>query len=270
MQDIMSAPVRRIDEILALPYSGDDFKCQEVPVSDNDAWLYDGEDELNSVLQERQKEMEFYNSKKERKQKQKEKQEAGSSSDADVNNFDLGDISKSIEQFIKKVSSYEGAEVPENRDFKEVNLDVDRFMKDIESMLGSQGRPEQAADDDSDGTEGSSLDMDFDDFEDDSEGEESNGDEKETFMESYSGAMNEELKNSTLEKSFEHVNQHSSKQNEGSSKTSDDEFTPIDADFNLVKNLLESYSSQQGLPGPASNLLGLMGLQLPKDSKDKQ
>lgn len=48
----------------------------------------------------------------------------------------------------------------------------------------------------------------------------------------------------------------------------DDEFTPIDADFNLVKNLLESYSSQQGLPGPASNLLGLMGLQLPKDSKD--
>lgn len=58
-----------------------------------------------------------------------------------------------------------------------------------------------------------------------------------------------------------------------SSKTSDekdddDEFTPIDADFNLVKNLLESYSSQQGLPGPASNLLGLMGLQLPKDSKD--
>lgn len=58
-----------------------------------------------------------------------------------------------------------------------------------------------------------------------------------------------------------------------SSKTSDekdgDEFTPVDADFNLVKNLLESYSSQEGLPGPASNLLGLMGLQLPKDSSDK-
>lgn len=58
-----------------------------------------------------------------------------------------------------------------------------------------------------------------------------------------------------------------------SSKTSDekdDEFTPIDADFNLVKNILESYSSQQGLPGPASNLLGLMGLQLPKDSINKE
>ncbi|XP_010444516.1 PREDICTED: LOW QUALITY PROTEIN: protein ecdysoneless homolog [Camelina sativa] len=270
-RDIMSAPVRRIDEILALPYSEDDIKGMEVPVSDSDSWLYDGEDELNSVLQERQKEMEFYNSKKESKKKAREKQEAGSSSEANMNNFDLGDISKSMQQFIQKVSSYEGAEVPKNRDFIEVNLDVDRFMKDIESMLGSQSRDKQAGDDSED-SEGSSMDMDFDDFEDDSEGEESNEDAKESFEESYYGAMNEELKNSTLEKSFEHVNQHSSKQREESSKTSDeknDEFTPIDADFNLVKNLLESYSSQQGLPGPASNLLGLMGLQLPKDSNDK-
>ncbi|KAG2293577.1 hypothetical protein Bca52824_040246 [Brassica carinata] len=176
-----------------------------------------------------------------------------------------------MEQFIQKVSSYKGAELPQNRDFKEVNLDVDRFMKDIESMLGSQGGQQQD-EDESDGSEGSSMDM---DFEDESEGEDPNDDEKEAFMESYSGAMNEELKNSTLDKSFEHVNQHSSKQNGESSKTTeekeddDDEFTPIDADFNLVKNLLESYSSQQGLPGPASNLLGLMGLQLPKDSNDK-
>uniref|UniRef100_A0A1J3I5T9 Protein SGT1-like protein n=1 Tax=Noccaea caerulescens TaxID=107243 RepID=A0A1J3I5T9_NOCCA len=269
-RDIMSAPGRRIDEILALPYSEDDFKGQEVPLSDNDSWLYDGEDELNSVLQERQKEMEFYNSEKERKQKAKGKQESGSSSDANMNSFDLGDISKSMQQFMLKVSSYKGAEVPENRDFKEVDLDVDRFMKDIESMLGSQSHLEQA-DDDSDGSEGSSMDMDFDDIEDDSEGEESNEEAKESFMESYSGAMNEELKNSTLEKSFEHVSQPSSKQNEESSKGLDEEeFTPIDADFNLVKNLLESYSSQQGLPGPASNLLGLMGLQLPKDSNDKE
>ena len=111
----MSAPVRRIDEILALPYSEDDFKGQEVAVSDSDSWLYDGEDELHSVLQERQKEMEFYNEKKEMKQKGKGKEEGGSSSDANVNNFDLGDISKSMEQFIQKVSSYKGAEVPQNR-----------------------------------------------------------------------------------------------------------------------------------------------------------
>jgi hypothetical protein len=34
-----------------------------------------------------------------------------------------------------------------------------------------------------------------------------------------------------------------------------------------VKSFLDSFSSQQGLPGPASNLLGLMGVQLPRDDK---
>ena len=47
----------------------------------------------------------------------------------------------------------------------------------------------------------------------------------------------------------------------------EEEFNPVDVDVNLVKSLLDSFSSQQGLPGPASNLLGLMGLQLPEDGK---
>lgn len=46
----------------------------------------------------------------------------------------------------------------------------------------------------------------------------------------------------------------------------EEDFSPVDVDFNLVKNFLDSFSSQDGLPGPASNLLGLMGLQLPPDA----
>lgn len=45
-----------------------------------------------------------------------------------------------------------------------------------------------------------------------------------------------------------------------------DELTPVDVDINLVKNLLDSFASQDGMPGPASNLLGLMGLRLPEDA----
>ena len=41
----------------------------------------------------------------------------------------------------------------------------------------------------------------------------------------------------------------------------------VDVDVNLVKSFLDSFSSQQGLPGPASNLLGLVGVQLPRDDK---
>ena len=87
----MSAPVRRIDEILALPYSADEFRCENLPPSDDDSWLYSGEVELNAALLERQKEMELYNSKHEKKQKSKEQQDAGSSSDANLDDFGLGD-----------------------------------------------------------------------------------------------------------------------------------------------------------------------------------
>lgn len=43
---------------------------------------------------------------------------------------------------------------------------------------------------------------------------------------------------------------------------------PLEVDMNLVKNLVESYSSQDGLPGPASNILGLMGIDLNKSDRE--
>ena len=39
----------------------------------------------------------------------------------------------------------------------------------------------------------------------------------------------------------------------------------VEIDFNLAKNLLESFKSQGGLPGPTGNFMGLMGVQLPRD-----
>lgn len=36
--------------------------------------------------------------------------------------------------------------------------------------------------------------------------------------------------------------------------------------MNLVQSLLASYAGQQGLPGPAGTLAGLMGIQLPDDA----
>jgi hypothetical protein len=42
----------------------------------------------------------------------------------------------------------------------------------------------------------------------------------------------------------------------------------VDIDYNLAKNLLESFKSQAGMAGPAGNLLGLMGMNLPRDEDD--
>ena len=43
----------------------------------------------------------------------------------------------------------------------------------------------------------------------------------------------------------------------------DDDFQPVDIDLNTVKNLLQSYGAQEGLSGPASNILGSMGVFIP-------
>lgn len=42
----------------------------------------------------------------------------------------------------------------------------------------------------------------------------------------------------------------------------------VDIDYNLAKNLLESFKSQGGMAGPTGNLLGLMGMSLPRDEED--
>ncbi|KAK4430513.1 protein ecdysoneless [Sesamum alatum] len=276
--EVLSAPVKRIDEILALPHAADDFQNQELPPSDDDSWLYGGEDELNAALQERQNEMELYNLKHKKKHKSKEQQDGGSASGEDLDDYDLGGIAKSMQAFVEKISSYEGAEVPEDRNFKDVDFDVDQFMKDMETVMGHRGSKDTGSDFDVE--EGSSSDLDFDDYEEDSEHSEDIEEGGDQFMRSYSDALNKELKATTLSKTFVHAHDQASKKNneeessrkndEGTSNANDemdeDELTPVDVDINLVKNFLDSYSSQEGLSGPASNLLGLMGLRLPDDA----
>ncbi|XP_042038892.1 protein ecdysoneless homolog [Salvia splendens] len=265
--EVLSEPVKRMDEILALPHSADGFKSLELPPSDDDSWLYGGEDELNAALQERQKEMDFFNSKQKKKHKSKEQEDQGLASGQDVDEYDLGGIAKSMQSFIEKMSSYKGAELPDDMNLEDVDLDVDQFMKDMESVMGLRGSDKN--DSDIDLEEGSSSDLDFDDYEEGSEhADDTDEDGENEFIHSYSDALNKELKATTLDKTFVHANEESSKKkDEGTSNVDDEmeELTPVDVDFNLVKNFLESYSSQEGLSGPASNLLGLMGLRLPDD-----
>ncbi|KAI3908582.1 hypothetical protein MKX01_025576 [Papaver californicum] len=267
--EMMRAPARRIDEIFALPHSSEEFKGLDLPPSDSDAWLYDGEDELKLAMLEREKELELYNLQKKKSEKAKECKDADCSAESAVNDSDLGNIVNSMQSFLQKVSSYEGAEVPTNRNSDMVNLDIELFMKDIESVMGRFGGR-----DDADLEGGSSSDMEFDESDDGSDLSEGD-DTGNTFMGTYSDVLNEEIKSTTMKKSFVRaIAQPSKTNNEGSSlsnvekEVEDEELTPVDVDVNLVKSLLDSFSSQQGLPGPASNLLGLMGLQLPQPEDD--
>lgn len=68
--------------------------------------------------------------------------------------------------------------------------------------------------------------------------------------------MDKELANTTMAKSFDQIQQEQQQQGEG--------LKPVDIDFNLVKNLLESYTSQEGGAGPTSNILQSMGIRMPE------
>ncbi|CAA6657798.1 unnamed protein product [Spirodela intermedia] len=155
-RDVLSVPVKRIEEILSLPHSVRDFVGSELPPSDDDSWLYDGEEELNSAILERQREMENY----ELKRRGKEKPEGSKNSEdiGVVDDFSLGEMAKTMQAFVEKISSFEGAEVPGNGGSRRSAV-----FKDMESVLGGSGlqeMPEGDGDDiDKDGD--SSSDFDF-------------------------------------------------------------------------------------------------------------
>lgn len=62
--------------------------------------------------------------------------------------------------------------------------------------------------------------------------------------------------------------QHESVKDQSTALTTADgdaEDEDVNIDFNLAKNLLESFKSQAGVPGPSGNLMGLLGVHLPRD-----
>ena len=62
-----------------------------------------------------------------------------------------------------------------------------------------------------------------------------------------------------------YANSSSTGQSDASADGEKAEEGEVDIDFNLAKNILESFKSQGGLSGPGGNLMGLMGTHLPRD-----
>ncbi|KAJ1991373.1 hypothetical protein H4R33_001389 [Dimargaris cristalligena] len=79
-------------------------------------------------------------------------------------------------------------------------------------------------------------------------------------------AMDYELGQTKIGASFERVGVD----DQGSRSTAGANEGPVDIDLNLVKNILQSFKAQEGLPGPMGNLLGGMNIYLPphQDSDD--
>eukprot|EP00955_Chlamydomonas_euryale_P038629 351140-Chlamydomonas_euryale.AAC.49 len=85
------------------------------------------------------------------------------------------------------------------------------------------------------------------------------------FDDMYSHVLEEQLLDTKMAETFERVQ---GKQGCGSppavvDQAHNDARRPVDLDMNLVKNLLRSAAAQHGIAGPATNMAGILGLDLP-------
>ncbi|KAM5140819.1 protein ecdysoneless homolog [Mantella aurantiaca] len=254
------------EEVLSLlstlPVNLEAMKKEETSLSpdEDDSWLDISPEKLEQILQDA----------------------AGSnetvlpSSSASGQNYNLAEVTDSMKAFISKVSSHEGAEVPWFPSEAPITFDVDSFTSALEKILGPS--PEELDSDDLESEE----DFDLLDSEEDVDdcGESPMGADNLKSLHSYMDVLDRELAHTNIGKSFanpknEHEASHPEHQ-EGNDSNSEEEpcpeesgLAPVDVDLNLVTNILESYSSQSGLAGPASNLLQSMGVHLP-DNTDQE
>lgn len=242
------------------------MKAEELLPEDDDSWLNLTEQDLEEMLSK-------YSDLNSRKTGRGTRTNTPNHTEPSV---DLDSVTRTFKSFVDKVSSYKGAEFPGDPEEGDVQFDADSFMDTVGNLLG-HGVRHQDEESDSDADD---EDMDFssEDENDTNPGVEENTclseDDKE--MKTVMEQMDSELAQTSIGESFEKKGKlaegtrQTQTNHPGELQDDSDEDTPVDVDFNLVKNILESFSTQQGLAGPASNILNSMGVWLPpnKDLSD--
>ncbi|RMB93193.1 hypothetical protein DUI87_30315 [Hirundo rustica rustica] len=129
-------------------------------------------------------------------------------------------------------------------DESHVTFDVDSFTKALDRILGNQRQEQKVSPGELVGS-----------------------------LKAYMNEMDHELAQTNVGKSFTTQKRGASSVEAATSESAgpdsgaeDAELAPVDADMNLVANLLESYSAQAGLAGPTSNILQSMGVNLPENT----
>ncbi|XP_035028794.2 protein ecdysoneless homolog [Hippoglossus stenolepis] len=278
------------EEVLRLLQSCNSFDLEELrkqesqlPQEDSDSWLDITAQDLERLLQERsggradvgsqnsssaEQTQPVTGAKEKRKETEDDKEEEEA-------NYSLVAVSQGMKNFLSAMSSHEGAELPWSGSAHPFSFEPDSMANALDRLLGS--KEEELDSDDLD-------DDDDDDDDDDEEGEEEkeegssghserNGTETLDSLRGYMDQMDTELMSTNIGKSFNPKDYANADVDSGSPHLSatgveetEEEIQPLDVDLNLISNLLESLSCQEGLAGPAANLLQSLGLHLPPNS----
>jgi hypothetical protein len=199
-------------------YNREQFNTKFLFDNSPEDWLYVSPEEVDRLIEEKQKEMDSFYENNVKKGKEDVKMDKNNLFDTMVDEMN---------DFISRESDYKGVEFNDEQ-FDPKNFDFKHFSKILGKKIGVN------------------LDEMHDDMEDESSGDKFYDIEDEEMMNVMDMMDEQLLKEKDIGESFEKV------PDEGLEKN---EVKPIDINLNLVKNFLESFSAQDGLSGPVSNLL---------------
>lgn len=256
----------------------------QLPEEDSDSWLDITAQDLEQLLQERSLGGIVAGSQSSTSTNGVEngRKENEDSVEEEVDGYSLVAVSQGMKSFLNAVSSHEGAELPWSCSTQPLDVDPETMSSTLDKLLGG-GAVELDSDDLED------FDDDYCDCDDDDNDEkdqeggtcgnaEMEGTAALDSLKIYMDQMDEELMKTNIGQSFSQKKQ--SKPTSDSARLHPfsfgeafegdgeemEEIQPLDVDFNLVTNLMESLSCQVGLAGPASNLLQSLGIHLPPNS----
>lgn len=244
----------------------ENMKNENLLPADDDSWLNLSEEDLQGILSQYSDPNSSMNGTQCETHAQNNEQKGETS-------VDLDSVTRSLKSFVDKVSSYEGAEFPGDGEENDIEFDADSFVDTVGKLLGHNSRPaDTSSESDIDNEENSDemtsgSDEEKEPFEDTTDSPFKGREDRE--MQSYMEQMDAELARTSIADSFEKrpepADDRMSQENlsRAEPRGQSEEELPVDVDFNLVRNILQSFSTQQGLAGPASNILNSMGVWLP-------
>uniref|UniRef100_A0A672JLQ8 Ecdysoneless homolog (Drosophila) n=1 Tax=Salarias fasciatus TaxID=181472 RepID=A0A672JLQ8_SALFA len=219
-------------------------------------------------------------------QEDSEAKEGEDSEEEEVAGYSLVAVSQGMKSFLNTMSSHEGAELPWSSSAQPFNVDPESISSALDKLLGGKAEEldsDDLDDDDDDDEDDDEVDDKVKEEDDSSGNAETDGTQTLDSLKSYMDQMDEELMNTNIGQSFSQTNYNKKASDssrlppfsfgdgfpaEGDEGETEEpgEIQPLDVDFNLVSNLMESLSCQAGLAGPASNLLQSLGVHLPPNS----
>ncbi|CAG8591663.1 8006_t:CDS:10 [Funneliformis caledonium] len=259
-----TTPFEQINQLLRSPMIPDEV-LTAITIEDDDSWMNIDPKQLEELLNERERSYAEIN------------KETKEFMDGQKNSVDLTNMIDAFEKFVDfEGAGFEGAEFLEYEN--EVHLDPTKFLNIMRQTLGISEEEyrkltnEKVKQEHQEAAETNKVPVIIQENQSDTHTAPISNEEMDIDMNTYMQAMEAELSTSKIPESFV----HSSNEDEGSvssSKKGDEEsneefYKPVDVDLNLVKNLLESFKSQEGLPGPFGNIINRLGNVLPKDEDD--